>query len=762
MRTILISLFAMLLPISQTSTIDSLVMYHAITAGNSGKIQQEMIYLHLDNTSYYSGDSIFFACYLVTSGKLLPSNLSQTVYVELLNPSGKVINRCVLKSENGRCHGSLPANETPFYSGYYEIRAYTRYMLNFGPTAIYSRVIPIYAPPQKEGDWSERTILKQNSKTLKMLRPKPQKVDKIELRFYPEGGHLVSGLPARVAFELTDAARRPLSDVAGRIIDRTTDNIVATFRSGHMGRVYVDFTPAARRYYAEVMVDGKRYRCDLPAVEPDGIALRVNSQQEPDSVEVTVSRTPACPTEAVGVSMTCRGELYGRSIVDLTEQLSTTFKLPVGQMPSGVAQLTLFNAEGQSIADRLFFHNRHEFVNVEYTFDKNQYRPYEKIELKVRTTDSKTGEPISVPFSISVTDADNHIAYGSNIMADLLLASEIKGYVHNQAYYFEAGREADLDNLLMVQGWRRYSWRQLAGMEPIRLDSLPEQGIEVSGQVLERARNRPRAGIFGSAMLLPVDTTNRIGPKAKTHSFFTDENGRFMFRDTLYGDYTMTIFSSDKQQRSKNRILLDLSKRPEPRGYDVGELQADLHIPATKYNITTVADTLETSFAVPGTIMLSEVEVTAKHGTAVEMARYMESSIASYDIMHEVDVMRDTGKKNLRYLPDALINLDKKFHYNKGASCYNGKQILFISDPEFGSNKGVIDELIGVEDILFSDDVDTPKQGINPGNIPIDFIKKIYVNTQQEVIMTYSARMVKETMNKSRMDILMNDASKYG
>ena len=64
-------------------------MYHAITAGNSGKIQQEMIYLHLDNTSYYRGDSIFFACYLVTSGKLLPSNLSQTVYVELLNPSGK-------------------------------------------------------------------------------------------------------------------------------------------------------------------------------------------------------------------------------------------------------------------------------------------------------------------------------------------------------------------------------------------------------------------------------------------------------------------------------------------------------------------------------------------------------------------------------------------------------------------------------------------------------------------------------------------------
>ena len=110
----------------QHTVVDSLAVFHESTGMNSGKIQQEMIYLHLDNTAYYRGDRIYFAGYLVTSGKLKPSDMSRTVYVELLNPSGKIIDHCILKTVDGRFHGSLLANEQPFYSGYYEIRAYTR------------------------------------------------------------------------------------------------------------------------------------------------------------------------------------------------------------------------------------------------------------------------------------------------------------------------------------------------------------------------------------------------------------------------------------------------------------------------------------------------------------------------------------------------------------------------------------------------------------------------------------------------------------
>ena len=66
-------------------------------------LPQEKVYLHFDNTSYYQGDPVWFQCYVVTSELNRPSDLSKTLYVELLNPGGEVIAKRVLPVRNGRC-----------------------------------------------------------------------------------------------------------------------------------------------------------------------------------------------------------------------------------------------------------------------------------------------------------------------------------------------------------------------------------------------------------------------------------------------------------------------------------------------------------------------------------------------------------------------------------------------------------------------------------------------------------------------------------
>lgn len=426
--------------------------------------------------------------------------------------------------------------------------------------------------------------------------------------------------------------------------------------------------------------------------------------------------------------------------------------------------LTIFNAAGQPLADRLFFHNHHEFVNIEYTFDKPQYRPHEQVELSIRALDSTTGEPLAVPFSISVANTDNHIAYGSNIMADLLLASEIKGYVHNPAYYFGTGKEAELDNLLMVQGWRRYSWSELAGMEPARIDSMPEQGIEIRGQVLERLRNRPKPGISVSAMLSPVDSATMFGSKSKAYTFITDKNGRFYLTDNIDGDYLMLLSSANKNKVSNNRILLDLSEQPAPRGYDPGELLAE-EISRNLPHDTIVpakVDTISIEQLTQGTKRLKEVEVTAKYTPAWWTAHYKENSIVSYDVLKEANALRDNGERFLRTLADLLPEMDKNFRHGKNDSLtYNGKKVLLIADPEFGNNGDVIDELMGMEDEVLTSSGAVVTSMSDPGAIPIDYIKNLYINTQQETLMTYAARMIEHTV-KSRFGEMMNAYNKYG
>ena len=100
-------------------------------------LPQEKVYLHFDNTSYYQGDQIWFQCYVVTSEFNRPTAWSKTLYVELLNPGGEIVSRQILPIRNGRCQGNFTLTHLPFYSGFYEVRAYTKYMLNFGEATVF-------------------------------------------------------------------------------------------------------------------------------------------------------------------------------------------------------------------------------------------------------------------------------------------------------------------------------------------------------------------------------------------------------------------------------------------------------------------------------------------------------------------------------------------------------------------------------------------------------------------------------------------------
>ena len=99
------------------------------------------------------------------------------------------------------------------YAGYYELRAYTRWMLNFGQCEyphisrkshgfysrkmkddyirdyekLYSRVFPVYNKPKEEGRYTKEMTLRPMRRYYKARKLKPTAV----LRFYPEGGHLV-------------------------------------------------------------------------------------------------------------------------------------------------------------------------------------------------------------------------------------------------------------------------------------------------------------------------------------------------------------------------------------------------------------------------------------------------------------------------------------------------------------------------------------------------------------------------------------------
>lgn len=115
---------------------------HVLELISESQLPRERVYLHLDNTSYHYGDNIWFNAYLVNAdGNSMPP-LSNTLYVELLTPGGLVLQTKALKVTDGQANSEFAIDFLPFYSGFYEIRAYTKYMLNYGDVAIFHVLYP--------------------------------------------------------------------------------------------------------------------------------------------------------------------------------------------------------------------------------------------------------------------------------------------------------------------------------------------------------------------------------------------------------------------------------------------------------------------------------------------------------------------------------------------------------------------------------------------------------------------------------------------
>lgn len=93
---------------------------------------QERVYLHFDNTSYYKGERIWYKAYVVRGDDFRATPLSRVLYVELLNPIGYPVETHKLKITGGQADGSFLLADT-LNAGFYEVRAYTAWMLNFTP-----------------------------------------------------------------------------------------------------------------------------------------------------------------------------------------------------------------------------------------------------------------------------------------------------------------------------------------------------------------------------------------------------------------------------------------------------------------------------------------------------------------------------------------------------------------------------------------------------------------------------------------------------
>lgn len=101
-----------------------------LTEYNS-KLPEDRVYLHLDKPMYEPGDDIWISAYVRDGQSLKPSQKSDIIHVELINPKGTVERKISLIAKNGKTCGDFALDKEAL-GGLYKIKAYTNWMKNEG------------------------------------------------------------------------------------------------------------------------------------------------------------------------------------------------------------------------------------------------------------------------------------------------------------------------------------------------------------------------------------------------------------------------------------------------------------------------------------------------------------------------------------------------------------------------------------------------------------------------------------------------------
>ena len=419
-------------------------------------LPQEKAYLHFDNTGYFMDETIWFKAYVLSSDSNLLSHKSRLLYVELLDPSGNVVQTRRVELKDGTGFGEFRLTNL-FIAGFYEVRAYTRYMLNWGDNVVFSRVFPVFRKPEKEGDYS-RTVLdeKEHLSRQPNYRESDERADEghsrnLHVAFFPEGGNLVEGLESKVAFSVTDGSD---SFVEAEGVLRTAEGrVISTVNILREGRGVFSYTPGktpAELVFADRR--GREQRFELPKAEKMGCVMTVDACGK-DSIVVRVA-SQGLSRRMAGLCVSYHGSPLLTDSLWIDGQ-TATHSFPKSALHDGVNQITLFDRKGRVLSDRMVFvHPRRGFVqNVDVSIDNSVLWPYGKVNLKLRTPEPNTH------LSLSVRDADTQVN-GTNldVATWYLLASDLRGYIHRPAYYLERDdeehrRAADLPNRFYINNY---------------------------------------------------------------------------------------------------------------------------------------------------------------------------------------------------------------------------------------------------------------------------------------------------------------------
>ena len=629
------------------------------------RIPKEKLYLHLDKPFYGAGEKIWFKGYLVNAITHQDNAQSNFIITELINRSDSIVERKKIRRDSLGFHNAftlpatLPAgdyylrgysnwmlNEDPdfFFSRNikignsidntivssieYQQEDDTHYTAKIKFTSNVQAVFEnttikyLYLENGKiknkgkkktdENGWISISLPDLKSPVARRIEVEfddPQYIYKrtfhlpvftndFDVKFFPEGGALINIPHQNVAFK-AQGADGFSKEIEGFLFNSKGDTLT-NFRSEHNGMGIFTMNPVNNEtYYVTVRTnDSITKRFDLPAIEPKGISIAMSHYKQEIRYEIQKTEATEWPQKLFLLAHT-RGKL---AILQPINPKRTFGKMNDSLFTEGITHFMLIDEQGNALSERLIFVPDHKPNQWQITTDQPTYGKREKVSLQIAAKDSE-GNPVEGTFSVSITDRKSiqPDSLADNILSNLLLTSDLKGYVEDPAFYFlnqDARTLRSIDYLMMTHGWRRHKMENVLRTPSLNFTNYIEKGQTICGRIM---------GFFGANVKKgPICV---LAPKyniiATTE---TDEKGQFIVNTSFRDSTTFLVQARTKKGFAGVDILMD------PPQYPVATHKAPYFNGATTFMEDYLMNTRDQYYMEGGMRVynLKEVTVTAK------------------------------------------------------------------------------------------------------------------------------------------------------
>jgi hypothetical protein len=495
-------------------TLAFLVVLFSLFFANSLKAQ-ESVTIRTDRDTYIGGESVWLTVNCVKSGTSQISELSQVVYIELLNHNNSPLHQLKLKLENGVASTKFILSDT-LSTGNYLLRGYTKWMRNYNVDFYFYKTISLVNP------------------FVKNRFPKNDKAHASDtVVFYPEGGEIILNNENIITFRCVDAFDNG-QKIEGEIINSNNEFVTAV-ETNKLGFGKFRLHPnRVEKYNVRFKHDGKNIVLPLPDISESGFCLQLS--EIGDSIVFNLGIQGNQVLEVGDLQLvTATGELLEKHKFHLKSK--NQFKLNKKKYSNQYLCALLLNADGEQLTSRYFVCTSNT-ISEPFNLELSKKHLANREQLTVYITKNK--ELASVSVSVIKSCLKNeHYPIGNGEQLNSFPSRLLKQY---------ADSTISINDLL----------RCFKPFEKV-LDTgsgivfLPEmEGEIISGNLRDKNSLEP---ISNEKLIL-----NFVG-QAQTIDFSTtDPNGHFNFVANRFGENEMVIQPFRYDDKELNyRIDLDQS-----------------------------------------------------------------------------------------------------------------------------------------------------------------------------------------------------------